>query len=87
MCLQVTSTHELRVYSNITPTQFAELMFNMMAAFPTNALDKLLTPEQLQQLRDTYMPEATSMAEGMVTEDGSIALHYTMLWARATATT
>ena len=75
------------MYSNITPTQFAELMFNMMAAFPTNALDKLLTPEQLQQLRDTYMPEATSMAEGMVTEDGSIALHYTMLWARATART
>ena len=79
----MTSTDELRVYSNITPTQFAELMFNMMAAFPTNALDKLLTPEQLQQLRDAYMPEATSMAEGMVMEDGSIGLHYTMLWARA----
>ena len=55
-----------------------------MSAFPTNALDKLLTCKQLQQLRDAYMPEATSMAEGMVTEDGSIALHYTMQWARAT---
>ena len=83
--MQVTMTDELREYADTTPAQYAELMFNMMAAFPANPLNRLLSSEDLQQLRDTYTPEATCMAEEMCTEGGSIVLRYTMQWAVAEA--
>ena len=84
-CLQVTASQELRLYSNMTPEQYAELVFNMMATFPANPLNELLTPEQQQQLKAAYMPEASAMAESMQTHEGDIALHYTMQWAVAMA--
>lgn len=81
--LQVTSTAEDREYAATTPEQFAENTFSMMAAFPANPLEKLLLPEDLQQLKSAYMPEATTMAAAMETQKGSILLQYTMLWAVA----
>lgn len=81
----MSTTNEVRLYSGMQPEQYAELMFDMMAAFPANPLDQLLSPEQMQHLRAAYMPEATAKAERMRTEDGDIALRYTMQWAVATA--
>ena len=83
--MQVTLTDELREYIHTTPEQYAELIFNMMAAFPANPLHELLSTEDLQQLRASYTPEATHMAEEMCTEGGSIVLKYTMHWAVAEA--
>ena len=84
-CLQVTASQELRLYSKMTPEQYAELVFNMMTTFPANPLNELLTPEQQQLLKAAYMPEATAMADSMQTHEGDIALHYTMQWAVAVA--
>ena len=83
--MQVTTTDELREYADTTPEQYAELVFNMMAVFPANPLKKLLSPEDLQQLRNSYNLEAICMAEEMCTERGSIELQYTMQWAVAEA--
>ncbi len=82
---QVTASQELRLYSNITPEEYASTTFNSMATFPATPLGNLLKSEQLRQLQAAYMPEATAMAKDMQTSDGSIALHYTMQWVVAVA--
>ena len=83
--VQMTATQELRLSSDTTPKMYAETTFNMMASFPTYPLNEALDPEQLKELKATYMPEAIAMAKAMQTHDGSIALHYTMQWAVAVA--
>ena len=64
---------------------YASTTFNSMVNFPATPLGDLLDPEQLQQLKAAYMPQAIAMGNAMQTEDGSIELQYTMQWAVAVA--
>ena len=83
--LQVTATQELRLFSDTTPEVYASNTFDSMASFPFTPLGSVLNSEQLQQLKAAYMPQAIAMVQAMQTEEGNIALHYTMLWAIAVA--
>jgi len=81
--MQVTTTEEHRLYPDMTAEQYAEEVFNMMVTFPVKPLGQLLSAQQLQQLKASYMPEALPMAERMRTEGGDIDACFTIQWAVA----
>lgn len=83
--LQVLATNEVKVFPDKTPSEFAESIFCMMERFPAAPLSKMLTQQQMEQLRDAYMAVAVSEAEALPAQNGGIVCNYVMLWAIAQA--
>ena len=82
---QVTGTQEVKVFSDATPEQFALSIFEMMERFPAAPLSKLLSQQQIDELRADYMIAAVPQAEAMPKEEGGVVNNFVMLWAVAIA--
>jgi hypothetical protein len=78
---QVTGTQEVKVFSDATPEKFAESIFEMMERFPAAPLSKLLSQQQIDELRADYMIAAVPQAEAMPQEEGGVVNNFVMLWA------
>ena len=83
MVVQITHTEEHKLCTDTTPEQYAEQVLNMMVTYPIKPIGQLLSAEQLQELKASYMPEAVPMAERMRTKSGDIDVCFTIQWVIA----